>query len=176
MSHLTEQSNFWHVKMPPKKQDKVSKEKAQGDFELTTYTSNQLRTATTLLTVDDEGVIIKVYNKINLSSKITDMFFQSLDQLNRYVLEYCEYKINLLREDIIEKLHKTVESSNDVIIKLTLKLISELLRDNKVKESALPDFKYSFVDRLCYFISEANILLNFYFRFTYYVCFRLMMT
>lgn len=46
--------------MPPKKQDKANKEKAQGDFEPVTYTSTQLRTATTLLTVDDEGVIIKV--------------------------------------------------------------------------------------------------------------------
>lgn len=64
--------------------------------------------------------------------------------------------MNLLREDIVEKLHKTVESNNHVIIKLSLKLVSELLRDNKVKELALPSFKYSFVDRLCYFITEVN--------------------
>lgn len=77
--------------------------------------------------------------------------------------------MNLLREEIIEKLHKTVESNNEVIIKLSLKLIGELLRDNKVKECALPGFKYTFIDRLCYFISEANSLVDFYFRLIYYV-------
>lgn len=55
--------------MPPKRQDKANKEKTQGDFEPVTYTSTQLRTATTLLTVDDEGVIIKVDKKINLKRK-----------------------------------------------------------------------------------------------------------
>lgn len=51
--------------MPPKKQDKGNKEKVHGDFETVTYTSNQLKTATTLLTVEDEGVIIKVNKKVN---------------------------------------------------------------------------------------------------------------
>lgn len=45
--------------MPPKKKGKA-KVKPSGDFETVTYTSNQLRTATTLLTVEDEAVIIKV--------------------------------------------------------------------------------------------------------------------
>lgn len=79
---------------------------------------------------------------------------KSLDHLNKYLLEHCEYKMILLREAIIEKMHKTVERKNEVIIKLTLKLITELLRDNKVKEAALPDFKYKFIDRLFNLICE----------------------
>lgn len=79
-----------------------------------------------------------------------------MDKLNRYVLEYCEYKTKLLGEGIITKLHKTVESTNEVIVKLSLKLTTELLRDNTVNEHALPDFKYSFVDRLYYFLSEVT--------------------
>lgn len=67
----------------------------------------------------------------------------------------------LLRESIIEKMHKTVERKNEVIIKLSLKLITELLRDNKVKEAALPDFKYNFIDRLFNLISEVIGIINF---------------
>lgn len=79
-----------------------------------------------------------------------------MDQINKYILEHCEYKMNLLREEIVEKLHKTVERDNEVIIKLSLKLITQLLRDSKVKEAVLPDIKYNFIDRLFFFISEVS--------------------
>lgn len=77
------------------------------------------------------------------------------------MLQYCEYKINLLHEGVVDKLHKTLDSSNEVIIKLSLKLITELLRDNKAKESALPSFKDSLVDRLYNFISEVTKVPNY---------------
>lgn len=48
------------TKMPPKKTEKGKEKEKAGDFETVTYTSNQLRTTTTLLTVEDEAVIIKV--------------------------------------------------------------------------------------------------------------------
>lgn len=48
--------------MPPKKNEKTKDKEKTGDFETVTYTSNQLRTATTLLTVEDDAVIIKVIN------------------------------------------------------------------------------------------------------------------
>lgn len=59
--------------MPPKK-DKASKEKSKGDFETVTYTSNQLRTTTTLLTVEDEPVVIKVDNNIKITYDVTYFF------------------------------------------------------------------------------------------------------
>lgn len=129
--------------MPPASKKKPNKSATGDDFETATYTSNQLKTTTTLLTVTDDAVVIK-----------------ALDRLNKYALDICDHKHKLLGENITEKLQKTVTSSNDVVVKLTLKLVAELLRDPRIKPACLPDFQVEFVDRLSYLVSEVKIRMT----------------